>query len=270
MQPTYIIAEAGLNHNGDMRLAKEMIDVAKKAGADAVKFQKRDLESFFRQASDSSHLQWAIREKLEFTKEQMLELYVCAKRAEIDFICTAFDIPSAAAIHDVVDAIKIPSHRVTDVNLLKYVSGLKKPVIISSGMCTLQELDKAMDILKFGVTELTLLHCVSAYPTPDRECNLNMIPTLLERYWVDIGYSGHEWGYTPTLIAVAKGARVVERHFTLDKNMDGFDHHISLDPTQLTRMVDAIRGLPAMLGDGKKRISDREMVTRKKYILEKT
>ncbi len=262
----YIIAEAGLNHNGSLSLAKEMITLAKNAGADAVKFQKRDLDSFFRQASDSSHMQWAIREKLEFTKEQILELYIYAKRVGVDFICTAFDIPSAAAIHDNVDAIKIPSHRVTDVNLLKYVSKLAKPVIISSGMCTLEELDKAMDTLMFEVTDLTLLHCVSAYPTPARECNLSLIPFLRGRYGAAVGYSGHEWGFQPTLAAVTLGATVVERHFTMDKNMEGFDHYLSLDPSQLRNMVAGIRNIPVLLGDGKKRITDREMVTRDKYV----
>jgi len=265
----YVIAEAGLNHNGSMGLAKQMIKVAADAGADAVKFQKRDLESFFRQAADPSPEQWAIRKRLEFTRGEMETLSALAYDNGLDFICTAFDIPSAAAIVDCVDSVKIPSHRVTDTNLLRYVADMGLPVIVSSGMCTLQELDKAMDILKFGVTKLTLLHCVSAYPTKRRECNLSMIPFLRDRYCIDVGYSGHEWGYQPTLYAVLLGATVVERHFTLDKRMEGFDHHLSLDPPELERMISSIRDIKPTLGNGKKTITDNEWITRQKYVLDK-
>lgn len=270
-----VIAEAGLNHNGSVKIARELIDMAAEAGADAVKFQKRNVATLAIQgvldAQDSrfpslGNTYRAIRESLEFSFEQFQELKKYAEKKNLDFLCTAFDVESVDFLEKLgVVSYKLASHSVTNLPLLRYVAATGKPIFMSTGMCSFEELDAAVEhILKNG-NPLTLFHCVSIYPTPAEDCNLKMIETLRRRYGVPIGFSGHEIGYLPTLTAVGMGAVAVERHFTLDKKLEGFDHKISLEPDELKAMVRDIRIVEQSFGSGDKAVSDREMVTRRKY-----
>lgn len=271
----YVIAEAGLNHNGSLKAARELIDVAAVAKADAVKFQKRDVDSLaIGTVLDSEDKRFPslgetyrqIREALEFSKAEYEELKDYSEKRGLDFICTAFDVPSVDFLEDVgLSIYKLASHSITNLPLLEYVAAKKKPVIFSTGMCTIEEIDTAFEILRQNDNELVLMHCVSAYPQPPAESKLRLIGELKGRYHVRIGYSGHELGYVPTLAAVAVGASVVERHFTLDKNMEGFDHKISLEPQELICMIRDIRITEEAIAGSKKGILSTEWITRRKY-----
>ena len=246
----YVIAEAGLNHNGSLNIAKELIEVAYRAGADAVKFQKRtvnllatkeyldkeDLDFFFGKTYG------AIRSFLEFNENQYKELKEFSKSKNLDFIVTPFDIQALEFLKKInIDKYKLASHSLTNLDLLKEISKVNEEIILSTGMSEIDEVDTAMSILENN--NLSLLHCVSSYPTPLNECNLDMIKFLKERYKVKVGYSGHEIGYLPSLAAVSVGAEIIERHFTLDNKLEGFDHKISLEPEELKDMIKSIREL---------------------------
>jgi sialic acid synthase SpsE len=271
----YVIGEAGLNHNGSMDLAKSLIDLAAEAGADAVKFQKRNVATLAvgetLNAKDERFPSLGktyreIRETLEFSFEQYQDLKCHAETRKIDFFCTAFDVPSTDFLEQLgVTKYKLASHSVTNLPLLRYLAGIGKPVIMSTGMCSWDELDTAVDIFKNAKAQLTLLHCVSAYPTQPEECNLRLIDTLRNRYAVPVGFSGHEIGYVPTLVAVGMGAVAVERHFTMSNTLEGFDHKMSLNPDNFKSMVAEIRRVEQMRGTGEKSVTEREMITRNKY-----
>lgn len=271
----YIIAEAGLNHNGSMDLAKRLIDLAAASGANAVKFQKRNVDTLavgrVLDAADSRFPSFGttyrqIREALEFSKEEFHELKSRSEKKGLDFICTAFDIPSVDFLEDIgLETYKLASHSITNLPLLKYVASKNKRIIFSAGMCTFDELDQAVDILKHVRKDSVLMHCVSSYPQPPEETNLRLMPLLRHRYALPVGYSGHELGYIPTLAAVCWGAVAVERHFTVNKNLEGFDHQISLSPNELVNMVKDIRTIEKTFGEADKQISETEWETRKKY-----
>ena len=271
----YVIAEAGLNHNGSIDTAKKLIDVAAVAGADAVKFQKRTVDKLavnsVLDAQDDRFPEFgktyrAIREHLEFSLEEYRDLKGYAQAKGLDFMVTAFDTDAVDFLEEVgVEAYKLASHSATNLELLDYLARLRKSTVLSTGMAELEEIDCAVDIFRRHDAPLVLLHCVSAYPTPLAECNLAMINVLKERYELSVGYSGHELGYLPTIVAVAMGAEIVERHFTLDKTMVGFDHKMSLEPDELIAMVRAIRNVGEIRGTGEKRVSETEWVTRRKY-----
>lgn len=271
----YVIAEAGLNHNGSLEIAKKLIDVAAIAGVDAVKFQKRTVEKLAIKstldARDDRFPEFGktyreIREHLEFTLDQYRELKLYAESMGLDFMVTAFDIDAVDFLDELdVTKFKLASHSLTNFDLLDYLARLKKPTILSTGMADLEEIDCAVEIFKHQNAPLSLMHCVSAYPTPLAESNLAMIDVLRERYGLEVGYSGHELGYLPTLVAVSMGAQIVERHYTLDKMMTGFDHKMSLEPDELIAMVRDIRNVARIQGVGKKEISDAEWITRRKY-----
>ena len=271
----YVIAEAGLNHNGDLEIAKRLIAVASEAGADCVKFQKRHVATLavseILDAKDDRFPALGttyreLRERHEFSLGQFQELKAAAEAAEMDFLCTPFDRESVDFLEELsVGAYKVASHSNTNLPLLRHIASLGKPTFMSAGACTLEELDDAVDVFKSAGTHLTVLHCVSSYPTPAEEENLSSIGMLRERYEVPVGYSGHEIGYVPTLAAVALGAVAVERHFTLDKTTVGFDHRISLEPEELGAMVRDIRTVEASLGSPRKEVSERELITRNKY-----
>ena len=271
----YVIAEAGLNHNGDVDIAKRLIDVAAEAGADAVKFQKRTIEMLaigpVLNAKDERFPSFGstyreIREHLEFTFDQYVELKAAVEARGMDFLCTAFDSTAVAFLEGLgVAAYKIASHSNTNLPLLEQIASLGKPAFMSSGACTLEELDDAVKVFTSRNCPLALLHCVSAYPTPAEEENLSSMASLRGRYSVPVGYSGHEIGYLPTIAAVALGAVAVERHFTLDRTMVGFDHKISLEPDELAAMVRDIRTVELCIGTPDKVVSEREQVTRDKY-----
>ncbi|MDC0966629.1 N-acetylneuraminate synthase family protein [Alphaproteobacteria bacterium] len=271
----YVIAEAGLNHNGSMDIAKRLIDVAKKAGADAVKFQKRTVDVLATKeildAYDDRFLEFGstyreIREHLEFDRDQYLELKNYAEYSGLDFIVTAFDIQAVNFLLEIgIDVFKLASHSLTNYDLLTYLAKKRKKTILSTGMCELSEVDRAVDIFKKFDCPLSLMHCVSAYPTPLDECNLLMMSNLRDRYHLPTGYSGHELGFFPSLVAVSMGAELVERHYTLDKNMTGFDHKMSLDPQELAAMIKDIRLVSQIHGTGVKEVSEAEWITRRKY-----
>ncbi len=271
----YVIAEAGLNHNGSIEIAKKLIDLAAKAGVDAVKFQKRTVDKLAVKstldATDDRFPEFGktyreIREFLEFDMAQYRVIKKYAEDQGLDFICTAFDIEAADFLEDLgIEIYKLASHSATNIELLEYLAKTGKQAILSTGMAELDEIQTAVQIFKEANTPLLLLHCVSAYPTPIDECNLNMIDVLKNKFDLPVGYSGHELGYLPTITAVAMGAVAIERHYTLDNDMTGFDHKMSLKPNDFIAMVKDIRGIEKIKGTGEKIVSKTEWITRHKY-----
>jgi N-acetylneuraminate synthase len=265
--PVYVIAEIGLNHNGDVEIAKQLIDVAANAGAQAVKFQKRTPE-----ISTPEHMKNTPREtpwgtmtyleyryRVEFSHDQYIEIGDYATLRGLDWFASPWDVPSVAFLEDLnVVAHKVASASVTDIELLAALAATGKPIILSTGMSTMEQIDTAVDIL--GTSKLIVLHATSTYPLPPEEANLRMITTLADRFaGVPIGYSGHERGLQISLAAVALGAVVVERHITLDRTMWGSDHAASLEPTGLEHLVRDIRIITEALGDGVKTIFPGEL-----------
>jgi len=271
----YVIAEAGLNHNGSVEIAKKLIDLASKAGADAVKFQKRTVNKLaIRSTLDAPDDRFPefgktyreIREHLEFDMAQYQEIKQHAENKGLDFLCTAFDPEAADFLEELgIEIYKLASHSATNIELLEHLAKTGKKSIMSTGMAELGEVETAVKIFEKYKTPLLLLHCVSAYPTPLGECNLNMINVLKENFGLPTGYSGHELGYLPTLTAVAMGAIAIERHYTLDNNMTGFDHKMSLNPQDFVAMVKDIRSIEKIKGTGEKNVSEAEWITRHKY-----
>lgn len=261
-RPAYVIAEIGLNHNGDVGIAKRLIDVAADAGADAVKFQKRTPE-----ISTPAHMRDVPREtpwgtmsyleyryRVEFDREQYIEVADHATLRGLDWFASPWDVPSVEFLEDVnVVAHKVASACLTDTPLLQALRATGKPIILSTGMSTMAQIDIAIDVL--GTDHLVLMHATSTYPMEPEEANLRMIPTLRDRFpGVPVGYSGHERGLQISLAAVALGAVAVERHITLDRTMWGSDHAASLEPTGLNHLIRDIRIVETALGDGVKRV----------------
>lgn len=262
-EPVFVIAEVGINHNGDLEIAKKLIDAAKEAGADAVKFQKRTAEEILTKEGlekpyTSPHAfaptYGEHRRKLEFSESQYKEVKSYAENKGILFFASVWDPKSADFMGEFdVDAYKIPSADVINTPLLKYVSQKNKPVLLSTGMSTEEEIDEAVQAILKHNDRLILFHCVSLYPCPDDKINLAFMDVLRNRYYpLPVGYSGHEMGLIPTLAAVSRGARIVERHLTLDKTMKGSDHAASLEPQQFKELVQGIRAIEASLGAAEK------------------
>ena len=260
--PAYVIAEIGLNHNGDVEIAKRLIDVAARAGANAVKFQKRTPE-----ISTPEHMRdvpretpWGTmtyldyRRRVEFDRGQYIEVGDYATLHGLDWFASPWDVPSVGFLEDLnVVAHKVASASLTDTELLEAIRETGKPVILSTGMSTMEQIDRAMGVL--NTDRVILLHATSTYPMEPEEANLRMISTLRDRYaGVPVGYSGHERGLQISLAAVALGAVAVERHITLDRTMWGSDHAASLEPAGLEHLVRDIRVIEAALGDGVKRV----------------
>ena len=261
-EPTYVIAEIGLNHNGDVELAKRLIDVAADAGAQAVKFQKRTpeistpehMKSVMRETPWGTMTYLEYRYRVEFNREQYIEIGDHATMRGLAWFASPWDVPSVAFLEDLnTVAYKIASASVTDIEMLEAIAATGKPVILSTGMSTLEQIDRAVETL--GTENLVILHATSTYPLPAGEANLRMIPSLQARYaGVPVGYSGHETGLQISLAAVALGAVAVERHITLDRAMWGSDHAASLEPQGLEHLVRDIRVIEEAMGDGVKRI----------------
>ena len=265
-RPAYVIAEIGLNHNGDVDIAKRLIDVAARAGADAVKFQKRTPE-----ISTPEHMRdvpretpWGTmsyldyRRRVEFGRDEYVEIGDHATMQGLDWFASPWDVPSVAFLEELnVVAHKVASASLTDTDLLVALRETGKPVILSTGMSTIEQIDRALDTL--GTDRVVLMHATSTYPLEPEEANLRVISTLRDRYaGVPVGYSGHERGLQISLAAVALGAVAVERHITLDRTMWGSDHAASLEPTGLEHLVRDIRVIEKALGDGVKRVFDSE------------
>lgn len=261
---TFIIAEIGINHNGDLNIAKKLIDMAVFAGVDAVKFQKRTIDDVYTQEelakpreSPFGASQGDLKRGLEFGEQEYKEIDRYCKERKIMWFASPWDLKSV----DFLEKFDIPFYKVasamlTNDELLKRLKG--KSVILSTGMSTLEQIDHAVDILGFP-DKLIILHCTSTYPSKPEELNLNVIPWLDERYRCLVGYSGHETGIVESVIAVVLGASVIERHITLDRAMWGSDQAASLEPDGLNRMVRDIRMIPDILGDGVKKVYDSEI-----------
>ena len=263
--PVYIIGEIGINHNGDMEVAKQLIDAAVDAGCDAVKFQKRTPELCVpeEQRDKMRHTPWGYisymdyREKVEFGKEQFSEIVDYCKKEKIDWQASAWDEPSVDFLEQFDPILhKAPSASLTDTALLKKMRQQNKPLILSTGMSEMEQIKAAVDLI--GTDDLVLAHCTSTYPCPPEELNLKMIETLRDMYPCPVGYSGHEIGLPTTVAAVALGACVIERHITLDRAMWGSDQAASIEPGGLRRMVKYIRVVEQALGDGIKTVYESE------------
>ena len=264
--PAYIIGEIGINHNGDIDVAKKLMEVAKNAGADAVKFQKRTPELCVpeHQRNQMRDTPWGYityldyRYKVEFGEEAYTEIDRFAKEIGIDWFASSWDIPSLEFIERFnPPAHKLPSALLTDLELLRAYRATGKPLIVSTGMSTLNEIKAALEII--GEENLILCHTTSSYPCPPDELNLRMIQTLRGMFSCPIGYSGHEVGLVPSAVAVALGACLVERHITLDRAMWGSDQSASVEPQGLASLVKYIRVTERSLGDGVKRVYDSEL-----------
>jgi len=259
--PSYFIAEIGINHNGEMDIAKKLIAVAADAGCNAVKFQKRNPElcvplsqrNILRETPWGNMTYFDYRNKIEFGKKEYDEINKYCKEIGITWLVSVWDIDSIdfMAQYD-TPCIKIPAAKLTDDALLKHVRKQGKTVILSTGMSSLEQLDHAVKILQKD--NLILLHCCSAYPARYEDLNLRLIPFLKDRYQVLVGYSGHETGLPSSVAARAMGACVIERHITLDRAMWGSDHAASLEPNGLNRLIRDIRLVETSMGDGVKKI----------------
>jgi N-acetylneuraminate synthase len=270
-RPTYVIGEIGINHNGDIGVAKKLIDVAALAGAQAVKFQKRtphistpeDMKHTRRETpwGEMSYLEY--RYKVEFEREQYAEIAAYAVGQGIDWFASPWDIPSVQFLEDMdVSTHKVASASVTDIPLLRELASTGKPIILSTGMSTMEQIDSAVEVL--GTDRLVILHSTSTYPLPPEEANLNMIPVLAARYRVPVGYSGHERGLQISVAAVTLGACAVERHITLDRAMWGSDQAASLEPHGFMSLVRDIRVIEKAMGDGVKRVMPGEVAQMKR------
>lgn len=268
----FIIAEAGVNHNGSIDIAKKMIDVAVDAGADAVKFQtfeaKRVIAKFAPKAEYQYRTTGENESQLEMVKKWELDINVhkelvahCKKRSLL-FLSSPFDLESIELLNSLgLEVFKIPSSEITNLPYLKKIGGLRKKIIMSSGMANLKEIEAALDILTKAGTykkNIIVLHCNTAYPTPFEDVNLLAMITIKDTLKVNVGYSDHTPGIEVPIAAVALGASIIEKHFTLDKSMRGPDHKASLEPDELKAMVEAVRNIERALGDGIKKVSQSE------------
>jgi N-acetylneuraminate synthase len=264
--PAFLIAEIGINHNGDLGIAKQMIDAAVHAGVDAVKFQKRtpEISTPPEQQRQMRETPWGYityldyRHKVEFSEEQYCEIDRYCKEKGIQWMVSVWDEPSVDFMEKFdTPAYKIPSASLTDFGLIRKVRAIGKPLILSSGMSTMEQIKKGVDLA--GEKELVLMHCTSTYPCEPEELNLKMIETLRHEFPnLPIGYSGHEVGLVPSSIAVALGACMVERHLTLDRAMWGSDQAASVEPGGFERLVKYLRVTEAALGDGVKKVYESE------------
>ena len=263
--PCFVIAEIGINHNGSVSLAKKMIDIAVTTGCDAVKFQKRTVDVVYtkeelakERKSVFGDTNGDLKRGLEFNEEQYKEIDEYCKEKGIMWFASCWDEQAVDFIEQFdVPCYKIASASLTDDNLLKYTKAKGKPILLSTGMSTMEEIKHAVSLL--GEDDLVLYHCTSTYPSNTEEMNLRVIETFKKEFDCPIGYSGHERGVTPSVLAVALGANSVERHITFDRTNWGSDQAASLEMAGLYHMVRDIRQVPGLLGDGKKVVYPREI-----------
>ncbi|MGI6493211.1 MAG: N-acetylneuraminate synthase [Pelotomaculum sp.] len=298
---TYIIAEAGVNHNGSLSMAKQLVNIAAEAGADAVKFQTFRTEelvsktapkaAYQQQTTSKFESQYAMLKKLELTEADHNELVSYCADKNIDFLSTPFDAPSVDLLADIlgIRRIKISSGEITNAPLLLKIASTQKEVILSTGMSTLGEIERALEVLAFGYIcndeqtpsveafrqaylcatgqeilqeKVTLLHCTTEYPAPFKEVNLRAMDTLQQAFGLPVGYSDHTPGIAVPIAAVARGAVMIEKHFTLDRNLPGPDHKASLEPEELKQMVQSIRQVEQALGTNRKMPTVSELANR--------
>jgi len=270
---TLIIAEAGVNHNGDIRLAKKLIDVAAMAGVDIVKFQtfnaSRQVTSnaqkadYQIQTEDDKESQHEMLRRLELTDDMHRELIAHCATHNIGFFSTGFDIESIDLLLSLGQRhFKIPSGEITNLPYLRHIGKIGKPVFLSTGMSTLGDIESAIDALEQAGTardQITVMHCTTEYPAPINEVNLRAMQSIHAAFGVPVGYSDHTAGIDVAIAAVAMGATVIEKHFTIDRNLPGPDHKASLEPTELIAMTAAIRNIEIAVGDGIKRLTSSEI-----------
>jgi len=271
MKKVFIIAEAGVNHNGSLDMAYRLVDVAKEAGADAIKFQtfkaekvvssKAPKAEYQKKATSSDESQLEMIKKLELSFEDFVKLKKYCDKKGIMFLSTPFDHQSIDFLYELVDMYKIPSGEIINYPYLKHITAKNKPIIMSTGMATLGEVEDAINTIR-GVnpkTKISLLQCTTNYPTPYEEVNLKAMQTLAVAFKLPVGYSDHTLGIEVPIAAVAMGAKLIEKHFTLDKKLPGPDHKASLEPAELKEMVKAIRNIEMALGDGIKKPNKSEI-----------
>ena len=261
----FIIAEIGINHNGDINLAKRLVKLAKDNGCDAVKFQKRTVELVYskhelemERPNPFGNTNGDLKRGLEFSYEQYQEIDKYCRELDILWFASCWDKNSV----DFIDSFNPPCHKIasaslTDDDLILHIKSKGRPILLATGMSTQNEIDHALSIL--GMDNLVLMHCTSTYPSLESELNLNVIPNYIKRYSCPIGYSGHEKGVLPSVIAASMGACAIERHITTDRTLWGSDHPASLEPEGLRRLVRDIRLLNTIKGDGKKVVYESEL-----------
>lgn len=270
----FIIAEAGINHNGSVKTAKKLVDAAVEAGADAVKFQAFKADAivtryakkaeYQRNLTDRDETQLKMLKKLELTEGELKNIAAYSKNKGIIFLSSSFDKESVDLLDDIgVPAFKIPSGEITNTPLLEYIAGKGKPIIVSTGMSDMNEIREAVEVIrKKDIRDITLLHCVTSYPTGIEDVNLRAMQTMRRSFKLPVGFSDHTAGFTASIAAAALGASIIEKHFTLDRNMSGPDHNASLEPGELKEMILAIRSVEKALGDGRKIPTKEERVMR--------
>ena len=270
---TLIIAEAGVNHNGDIELAKKLIEKAAESGSDMVKFQTfkaseiatKEVQKAEYQMSDNQNSisQYEMLKKLELSEQMHYELIAHCKKNGIGFLSTGFDLDSVRLLRKLGQKIfKVPSGEITNLPLLRFIGGLKCQVILSTGMSNMSEIGKALEVLQksgTGLKDVTILQCTSAYPTPAGDVNLSAMVAIRDRFRTKVGFSDHTLGIEMPIAAVALGASIVEKHFTLDKDSEGPDHSMSLNPRELKEMVMAIRNVELAIGNGIKEVMQSEL-----------
>lgn len=284
MEKVLVIAEAGVNHNGSLKIAKQLVDVAKESGADIVKFQTANLKSlvskfapmaeYQKQNIGREETQMEMLRKLLLSYDEFSELADYCRKKEIGFLSTPFDIESIYFLNGLVELWKVPSGEVTNLPYLIKIAKTGKKVILSTGMSDIEEVNDAIEVLrKYGTKDIILLHCTTQYPAPYEEINLRAMLTLKNRFGVQVGYSDHTKGIEVPVAAVAMGAVVIEKHFTLDREMEGPDHKASLEPDELKQMVREIRNIEKAMGNGVKKPSASEIsnltVARKSIVASK-
>tara|TARA_Y100001935_G_C17242814_1_gene476647 strand:- start:106 stop:1098 length:993 start_codon:yes stop_codon:yes gene_type:complete len=270
---TTIIAEAGVNHNGSLKIAKKLVDVAKKANADYIKFQSFDPEQLVTKNSKKAkyqlrntgkkETQQQMLKKLTLSYEEQEKLFKYCKKKKIKFICTSFDINSLKKVLKFnVDYIKIPSGEITNFPFLNFISKLKKKIILSTGASNMDDIKRAYKVLKKHNAKIIIMHCNSAYPTPLKDCNLNALKTIKNNFKTEVGYSDHTTSLIVPIIAISLGAKFIEKHFTLRKTMSGPDHKASLEPKELINLIKNIRKAEISLGKDKKIVTKSEIENR--------
>jgi N,N'-diacetyllegionaminate synthase len=272
-QPCFVIAEAGINHNGKIELAKQLIDEAKKAGADAVKFQtfksegvtaiSAELAGYQKKNIGTKQSQIDMLRKYEFEYDTFREMKEYCDKRKIVFLSTPHSYDAIDFLDDLVPAYKISSGDITNIPAIEKIAKKGKPVIISTGMATLEEIRDALDTVRnAGNDQIILLQCVTSYPSNLEDQNIEVVRTLRMKFDVLTGFSDHTMGLIAPIVAVSVGACLIEKHFTLDRTLEGPDHKASLEPSELKEMIDSIRNAQAALGDGIKRITDEEKKNR--------
>ena len=267
--PCYLVGEIGINHNGDINIAKKLIDVAVTAGANAVKFQKRDLNSLYRLEvlenpnieSQGLEILLDVLKKVELSDSDYHEIIKYCNEKNITFLCTAWDTKSV----DFLESINVPAYKIASADLINfplidYIARTKKPILISTGMSTMEEIEKTVNFLKEKNIEFLLLHSNSTYPAPVDTLNLSLIHHLEQKFHLPVGYSGHEQGIIPSVTAVILGAVLIERHITLDKTMEGIDQSSSLEPLEFSQLIKFIREAENSLGKPIKKMTRGEIL----------